>query len=541
MMSPETPSTGVAAVIDIGSSGIRMVIAELGPNQSIKYLENLQKPVTFGKDVFATGRLSPATIRRGIEILTNYKSILDTYGVRRMHAIATSAVREAVNRDNFVDQVFVRTSIDVEVIEGAEENRLGLIAVEQALRGRFDLDKHNSLIIEVGTGSTELIAMLAGDVTLTRTLPIGPLRLPDQIELGKADAATLQRSLKRRIGAMAREFKQEFDLTTVDSLIALGASMRFVAKELKKEGDQTAIIAVKDFSEFLKTLSKMSADEISETYAIPYADAETLYASLLVYANFLAETKAETILIPMVSIRDGLLLEMAQLLSGNKRTDLSRQVIRSARSLGKKYQYDEQHALVVAANALKLFDALQEDHGLGPRERLLLEVAGILHDIGSFVAATSHHKHSFYLIQAAEIFGLRKSDKDIVANAARYHRRSQPKLTHPNYMALSRPDRAIVAKLSGILRIAEGLDAGHQQRCKSITIERKASQCTIWVPEEAGDISLERQALVRKSEMLTDLLGITVVMRQGSPEFHPSPRSLPDPLPKGEGTSRVRG
>src|SRR5436190_6587668 len=112
------------AVIDIGSSAIRMVIAEIGPKLAIRYLENVQKPVPFGKDVFTTGRLSPAATRQGIEVLNHYKAMLEAYGVRRMHAIATSAIREAANRDNFIDQVFVRTGIEVEVIEGAEENRL---------------------------------------------------------------------------------------------------------------------------------------------------------------------------------------------------------------------------------------------------------------------------------------------------------------------------------------------------------------------------------------------------------------------------------
>ncbi len=517
-MAQDAAGTEIAAVIDIGSSAIRTVVAELGPNLSIRYLENLQQAVPFGKDVFKTGRLAPGTIRRGLEILINFKSILDSYGVKRMHAIATSAVREANNRDNFIDQVFVRTGIDVEIIEGAEENRLGLIAVEHALQGRFDLEQHNSLIIEVGTGSTEFMAMLSGEVSLTRTLPIGSLRLPEQAETEKLDPAILQRILKRRVSAIADEFRREFDLGSVDCFIALGASMRFIAKEIaNKDAGPLATFSAKDFTDFLKSLSKMPAEEISETYGIPYTDAETLYASLLLYANFLAETKAEKILAPMVSIRDGLLLEMAQLISGNKRTDLSRQVIRSAKNLGKKYHYDETHAQNVAAIALKLFEALQQDHGLGPRERLLLEVAAHLHDIGSFIAASSHHKHSAYLIQSAEIFGLRKADKDIVANVARYHRRSQPKLTHPNYIALPRADRSIVSKLSALLRVAEGLDASHQQKCNTLTIERKGSQCNLWVPDDVGDLSLERQSLSRKADMLLDILGVSLSLRQGTP------------------------
>ena len=145
-MPDQLTSKEPVAVIDIGSSAIRMVIAEIGPKLSIRYLENVQKPVLFAKDVFSNGRLSAAAIRQGIDILNNYKALLTTYGVRRMHAIATSAIREAANRESFVDQVFVRTGIDVEVIEGAEENRLDLIAVEHALQGHYDFDKHNCLI-----------------------------------------------------------------------------------------------------------------------------------------------------------------------------------------------------------------------------------------------------------------------------------------------------------------------------------------------------------------------------------------------------------
>jgi exopolyphosphatase / guanosine-5'-triphosphate,3'-diphosphate pyrophosphatase len=514
----ETPASKEAiAVIEIGSSAIRMVIAETGPKLALKYLENAQKPVPFGKDVFNHGRLSPASISQGIEILQNYKAMLETYNVRRMHAIATSAVREASNRDNFMDQVFVRTGIDVEVIEGAEENRLNLIAVEHALEGRFDFDKRNCLIVEVGTGSTEIMATTAGEVALTRTLLIGPLRLPEQAELGKTDAPALQRLLKRRVNAIAAEFQREYDLASVDTFIALGASMRFVAKELNGADPALATVSTKDFTELIKTLSRLSPDEISDKHGVPYSDAETLYASLLLYANFLAETKTEKILIPMVSIRDGLLLEMAQFLSGNKRTDLAKQVIRSARSLGKKYNYEETHALAVASIALKLFDSLKLDHGMGPRERLLLEVSALLHDIGTFISATSHHKHSAYLIQAAEIFGLRKVDKDIVANVARYHRRSQPKLTHPAYMALSRPDRAVVSKLAAILRVAEGLEASHQQKCKDFVIERKGPACSLWVPENVGDISQARQSLSRKTDMMADILGVVIHLKQGVP------------------------
>ena len=271
--------------------------------------------------------------------------MLEGYAVKNLHAIATSAVREAANRDSFIDQVFVRTGIDVEVIEGAEENRLDLIAVEDALQGRFDFDRKNCLIMEVGTGSTEITVTTQGEVSLTRTLAIGPIRLPEQAAFGKTDSAALQRVIKRHVHGLAEGFRREYNLADIDSFIAMGSSMRFLSKQLHEQnGEKLSILDPKDFSEFIKTLSKLSADEIADKYALTYPDAEALYPSLLIYANFLAETKAEQILVPTVSIRDGLLLEMSQLVSGYKRTDLSRQVIHSARSLGKKYRYEEAHA-----------------------------------------------------------------------------------------------------------------------------------------------------------------------------------------------------
>lgn len=504
------------AVIEVGSSAIRMVIAEIGPKMALRLLENLQKPVAFGKDVFTTGRLSPPAIRQGIDILEHFKSMLESYGVRRWSAIATSAIREATNKENFVDQVYVRTGIDVEVIETAEENRLELIAVESALAGRFEFDKKNCLIIEVGTGSTEVILTTKGEVTLTRMLPIGPLRMPDH-EAGKSDPATLQRALKRRVHAIAEDFRRESNFADVNSFIALGSTMRFLCRQYDAQPDQKlATLSTKNFQDFLKIAAKLSPDELSEKYGLPYSDAETLYSSLLIYGDFLAEANADPILVPMVSIRDGLLIEMAQLVSGYKRTDLSKQVIHSAKNLAKKYKTDDVHATTVTNIALKLFDSLKEDHLLGSRERLLLEVSAVLHDVGMFISPSSHHKHAWYLIEASDIFGLRKIDKDIVANVVRYHRRSPPKLTHVPYASLPRAERAVVSKLASILRVADALDTSRQQKCKDFTLHQDGDVCTVWVPEAAGDITLERQSLMKKSDMLTDVLGITIQLKQGT-------------------------
>ncbi len=515
---PETESSKqIVAVIDIGTIAMRMVIAEVGAKNDIRYLEQLQKPVSFGKDVFKTGRLSSAAMRQGVSILQGFKTVIDAYGIKKIQAIATSAVREAQNRENFIDQIYVRVGIEVEILDGPEENRLELIAVEHALEGKIDLEKKNCLIVEIGSGSTEMIIMDQGQVSVTRTLPIGSVRLPEQVLGGKGDPGLIQRVLKRSIREIAQHVAREVKMEPIDTFIALGGDMRFVSQQLLPETpDRFTLLGKKEFVNFVAQIGKMTPEEIAGKYTLDYGHAESLYPALLFYLNFLNETKAEQIIIPKLSIRDGLLLELAQFFSGYKRTDVSKQVINSAQHLGAKYKYDKTHAGCVAALALKLFDLLAPDHGMKSRERLLLEVSGLLHDIGSYISPSGHHKHSFYLVDAAEIFGLRKADKSIVANVVRYHRRVPPRETHVPYMSLAKADRATVSKLAAILRVADALDTSHQQKIRTFTLERSENTYAIWVPKETGDVSLERESLRRKGDMFADVFGSPIDLKQGA-------------------------
>jgi len=510
-----TPNQTIA-VIDIGSSAIRMVIAEITPTSDIRQIENLQKAVRFGKDVFTTGRLSNAAMREGIDVLKNFNEVIKSYGVTRVQAIATSAVREALNRDTFIDRIYVRTGIDVEVVEGPEENRLGLIAVESALGDKLDLNVRNCLIVEVGSGSTEMIILNKGQVEITRTLSLGSIRLPEEAVAGKTDPSAMARILRRNIHEVAVYAAREYSLDQVDTFIAMGGDMRFVCRQLQEMVDASFVtLEKKAFLAFITKLSKMSVEEIAQQYGIPYSQAETIYPALLVYSNFLAETKAENVIVPMVSIRDGLLVELTQMLSKYKRTDVSKQVLNSARHLAERYRYDKPHTSNVAALALKLFDSLKQDHGMGSRERLLLEVSALLHDIGSYISPSSHHKHSSYLVDAAEIFGLRKLDKNVVSNVVRYHRKNVPQITHVPYMSLPKAERAIVSKLAAMLRVADALDAGHQQKIRNFNIEATDETYILWVAAETGDITNERNSLNDKGRMFGDVFGVPIALKQG--------------------------
>ena len=161
----------------MGASAIRLLVAECPPGEAPRLLEEASRAVQLGKDAFTAGRLGAATIEATLRALEGFRRIMDSYGVVRYRAVATSAVREALNRDTFLDRVRLRTGIDVEVIDGSEENRLTYMAVRDALREHEALVAGDALLVEVGGGSADLSYLRRGEPIHSGTYALGAVRM----------------------------------------------------------------------------------------------------------------------------------------------------------------------------------------------------------------------------------------------------------------------------------------------------------------------------------------------------------------------------
>jgi exopolyphosphatase/guanosine-5'-triphosphate,3'-diphosphate pyrophosphatase len=212
-------------------------------------------------------------------------------------------------------------------------------------------------------------------------------------------------------------------------------------------------------------------------------------------------------------MRDGLLLQMAQSIQTGSTVFFPDQTIAAALNLARKYHADEKHGLHTAALARRIFGATQAQHGMGEGERLLLEVASIVHDVGVYVAARGHERHSYYLLVNSEVFGLSKTDLEIVANVARYHRSSGPQSDHPAYASLPRAARLAVNRLAAILRVADALDKGHAQRVQNPRIAVEGDELVIDV-QGAEDLALERMTLDKKGGLFEEVFGLRPVLRE---------------------------
>jgi exopolyphosphatase/guanosine-5'-triphosphate,3'-diphosphate pyrophosphatase len=497
----------------MGATAIRLVIAELTARGEIHVLEDASRAVLMGRDTFAKGAISPETIDRTVAAVDRFKTLMDGYGVSEIRAVATSAVREARNRDMFLDRVHARTGIEFEVINEAEESRLLFVALRKALGRHAAFRSAWTLLVEVGGGSTSLTLLKKGETNRSGLYALGAIRLRQQLNLSRHGHDLQVALLKRYIANVIDEIRLDIPLRRVTNIIATGGDIRFVASQLLEREPESGVweISCEALMAFCNTLERLDQDAVAERFRLPGVEAETLLSAMLVYRTLVAETSAKRIVVSDATLRAGLLLDLAEPATSAGR-DFERQVVGSAEALGFKYRFDRDHGRHVAMLATRLFDELAQEHRLGSRERLLLEVAAVLHDIGMFVSLRAHHKHSQYIIAASQIFGLSDEETMLVSNIARYHRRALPQLTHLPFVALDRQDRLIVSKLAAILRIANALDAEHLQKITAVRVGRESKAWTLEIAG-SGDLTMEQLATQARADLFEETFGRELIVR----------------------------
>ncbi len=510
--SPSAPAPRMFAVIDVGATAARMEIAELTGSGEIHTIEQLQHAVHLGKDAFTLGRIQQSTIEECVNILKNYRRVMEEYGINapsQVRAVATSSVREAANRDTFLDRVYMATHISLEIIEEAEETRLTYLAVQEILARQTELQKGDVLVVEVGGGDSELLLVQDGFVTFSNTYRLGSLRMRETLDTRHTPPARLYETFLRHIELTVDQIQRSVPVDRAPCMIAISGDARFAAAQLseKWKDEYIARLDARPFAAFARKAGGLMVDELVRKHRMGYQEAETLGPALLGYAQIAKVFGVEKIIVPKSSLRHGLLREAIGF--GGWTTALESQVVHSAVALGHKYGFDERHGRQVSELSVRLFRELQADHQLGPRHERILRVAGLIHEVGLFINNRSHHKHSMYIILNSDLFGLSRKDMQLIALVARYHRRATPQPYHELYATLDRDDRLVVSKLAAILRVADALDRNHMQQVREISFVRGHGQIALFV-HDVQDLSLERVAMKEKGSMFEEVYGMKI-------------------------------
>jgi exopolyphosphatase/guanosine-5'-triphosphate,3'-diphosphate pyrophosphatase len=488
----------------MGATAIRLVIAEVQPRQPVRILEEATRSVSLGRDAFSTGVIRSDTVDAALSALEGFRKILDTYGVVQMRAVATSAVREARNGGEFVNQVAEQTGLTVRVISGTEEGRLIFLGVKHSVA----LPEEPALVVDVGGGSVELIVGNRDTMIHAKSLKLGAIRLLDQFLSKTPPPAPMLRALEETVDTQLKTALDAFKIKKFESVFATSGMAANLADIicLKQTGrplpqQNLARVALKDLRLLERELARAS---LKARLAIPGLDpkrVDTLLPAAVVLRRLLELTGQDEMTLCDKAIREGVIYDfIARHREGLKaEKDFPDVRRRNVIGLARRCQAPEVHSLHVAALALRLFDQTRRLHGLGQRERGWLEYAAILHDIGYLINPRQHHKHAYYLIMNSDLGGLTADEVGVIANVARYHRRAVPGLKHQGFESLTPRMKRVVRILSALLRIADGLDRTHFSVVRTVTV--KAGKTMTIEATVAGDAQMELWAAKNRADL----------------------------------------
>lgn len=501
-----TPARERLAAIDVGSNSIRLVIAELDPAAGLTIIDELKDQPRLATGLAATGRLDDEAVTRAMQTLGRMRDVCRRRGVRRIAAVATAAVREAANGEEFIARVRGELDIPLRIIDPGTEASLSYRSVAH----HFPLAGARTLVADIGGGSLELIGAVDGLVELTASLPFGAVRLTELFIAGHADRAAAIRKLRAHV---RRQLKRDTPLRdgwagvnvigsggTFTSLARMAVARRGLPVPQTAHGVNVTTAELEQLLEWLTTLPP------ERRRAVPGLNpqrADIILAGLAVTAELLQITDARSLTVSAFGLREGLLLEMA----GAGRIEPA-DPLRLLREFAERCQSDRRHVEQVRHLALQLFDQLAAELGADASERSILEAAALLHDVGQLVSYRRHHRHSYQLIMHAERLSLSARDRALVALVSRYHRKSGPSKKHPEFADLPKPERGVVERMSGLLRVADGLDRGHTAVVERVDAELGDEQVTLRVlPRLAGaDLALECWGASRKADVLAKAL-----------------------------------
>jgi exopolyphosphatase / guanosine-5'-triphosphate,3'-diphosphate pyrophosphatase len=504
------------AVIDIGATSIRMAIAEI-QNGNVRTLDTLVQSVDLGREAFQSRRLSRASIERSASIFKGYREVLQQYGItspQDIRVVATTAVREAINRLAFADRIFVATGLNVNPLDEAEVNRITYMGVTPHLMAHPELADGKSIVVEVGGGNTEVLVVRSGNVLKSHSYRLGSLRMLLPLDALRTSVQRRRSILESQIRRTLEQISETVEADPAINLVALGGDVRFAAKKLVDwDGESLVQVPTKKLVKFTEKILMLDQDAIVKQYGASFIEAETLGPALLVYTSLVQRFSLPHLYVCDTNLRDGLLHDIAAGGAGWT-AEFRNQILRSAMALGRKFAFDETHARNVAEIARMLFLQLQTEHKLDSRHEVILFAAALLHEVGTIVNVRSNHKHALYIIRNSDLFGLSRGELLQVGLVARYHRRATPQPAHEGYRTLSQEDRVVVAKLASLLRLAIALDDTRTGRIREVACKFEGKQLIIHVPG-VDDVSLEQIAMRENSGLFADVFGMPVMLRAG--------------------------
>jgi exopolyphosphatase/guanosine-5'-triphosphate,3'-diphosphate pyrophosphatase len=499
------------SAIDIGSNSIRQTIADVSPTGVIRVVDEMKAAPRLGAGVYERGTLSEIAIQNALSTLSRMATLANQLGVKRTEVVATSAVRDASNGEKFLQLVKAETGLKVKVLRGEDEARLSF----RSALAHFDLAVGRAVVMDIGGGSLELALSADGLVDRLISLPLGAIRTTEQY-LGSGSKKKGMRKLRKHVRLELRDHLSARHWHAARIICSGGTFTSLASIYLARSGMESAktvhgtVIPRVELEHIVDMLHNMSAEERQSVPGLNAQRSDIIVGGLAVAAEVAARVEARELVVSGYGIREGILLESAHVAPFPADPGEARE--RSVRELAERSHYEAPHSKHVQMLALQLFDSIGQRIGCTPDDRRLLSDAALLHDIGYHISYDKHNKHSYHLIEHAELLGMTPAEQIVVANVARYHRGAEPKKKHGNYGGLEKSVRETIKRLAAILRVADGFDRGHAGAVAEIKARwmERALRLTAVPSRPSVNLRLDLWGASRKSKLLSEVAGVPV-------------------------------
>ena len=499
------------AAIDVGSYELSMKIFEISKQNGLREIDSIKHRLDLGTDTYATGKAGYGKINELCRILREYKDIMSGYRVDDYKAYGTSAIREMENTMIILDQIEQRTGIKIEVLSNSEQRFLDYKSVASKGRVFNKIIEKETAILDIGGGSIQISLFVKDSLVTTQNLRLGILRLQDNMSHLNLKPSQYENIIDEFISSQLAVFKKLYlkdrkieNIIVVDDYISA-----VVEHNTARFSDEC--IAASDMDMFMKKVREKSVIEAARILDMPEENIPLIYISSVLLNRVIKVMDAKLIWVPGVALCDGIAYEYGE---KNKIIRADQDIVDSALNISKRYMGSKRRSETLEKIALTIYDSMKDVHGLGKRDRLLLRLATILHDCGKYISLVNLGECSYNIIMSTEMIGLSHIEREIVANTVKYNH-----MDFDYYEVIGQNahlDKAAyirIAKLTAILKIANGLDRSHKQKFKDIrtSLQDEALVITIDTPV---DITLEKGLFGRRADFFEEVYSVKPVIRQ---------------------------
>lgn len=504
------------AAIDVGSYELAMKIFEISPKVGLKEIDHIRHKIELGTESYGQGKISVERVNELCDVLGDFKRIMESYKVDSYKAYATSAVREAKNTVLVLDTIESRTGLKVNVISNSEQRFLDYKAIASKGEGFKKIIEKGTAIVDLGGGSLQVSLFDKDSLVITQNIRLGVLRIRDRLMAMQAKPSRYAELVGELVDNQLEVLKKmHFKGREIENIIFVDDYFSPVIQNSMIYGDEKGYLSREGCMEFVRTLQTKSRQEIAVSLGMEEETVSLLFCSAILVKRMIEVMDAKLLWAPGVTLCDGMAYEYAE---KNKLItldhDFEKDILACCETISKRYMGSRKRSESVENISLTIFDSIKKIHGLKKRDRFLLQLSARLYDCGKYISMLNAGECSYNIIMSTEIIGLSHLEREMVANIVRYNRMDFEYYGEmARRMNIDQEAYVTVAKLTAILKLANGLDRSHKQKFKKVKAMLKDSELILNV-DTAEDITLEKSLIGAKAAFFEEVYSIKPVIRQ---------------------------